>query len=163
MEACLDAGASVLDQLVSLPSKVSLCVIVWEGEPARNKETSRLPISMPFLNIVCLMATWYLCHAIWLMWQHSHSRVIMVVADGLAPTWRQDICNHHDDVAWSAYIRRAPRDAVYAVKYAHGFVVVCFVVVLVLYGYFWSVYKYSLRLLQWHWDNRMIAPLTMMK
>ena len=113
----------------------------------QNKETSRLPISRPFVNIVCLKATWYLCHATWLVSQYHHSRVSMVVADGLAPTWRQDICNHHDDKAWSAYIRCAPRDAVYPMEYAHGFVVVCFVVVLILCGYFWSVYKYSSRLL----------------
>ena len=29
-----------------------------------------------------------------------------VVADGLAPIWRQDICNNHDDIDQSAYKER---------------------------------------------------------
>ena len=36
-----------------------------------------------------------LCHAISLMWQSSHRRVSMVVADTLVPLWHKDICSHN--------------------------------------------------------------------
>ena len=39
-----------------------------------------------------------------------YSIVSMVVADGLAPIWRQNICNHHDDVV---SILSAPRHDFY--------------------------------------------------
>ena len=29
----------------------------------------------------------------------------MIVADGLVLIWRQDVCNNHDDVGWSAHMR----------------------------------------------------------
>ena len=35
-------------------------------------------------------------------------RVIMMVADELATIWRQDICNHHDDVGRSVRLRSPP-------------------------------------------------------
>ena len=34
----------------------------------------------------------------------SHSLVSMVVADGLAPIWSQDISNHHDDLDYPQHI-----------------------------------------------------------
>ena len=62
-----------------------------------------------------MAVTWYLCHAIWLMWQYSHSwlsRVSMIVADGLAPIWCHNICKHHYDTAQSACIRSAQHNKV---------------------------------------------------
>ena len=41
------------------------------------------------------------------MWQYSHSRVTLVVADGLAPIWHQDIYNHRDDGTRWAYTKIA--------------------------------------------------------
>ena len=38
----------------------------------------------------------------WSMW---HIGVSMVVADGLAPIWHQDICNHPDDMGQSVYLK----------------------------------------------------------
>ena len=35
---------------------------------------------------------------IWLIWHHSNCGAIVVVADGLVPLWRWDICNHHGGV-----------------------------------------------------------------
>ena len=40
------------------------------------------------------------------MTQVTHGRVSIVVADGLVPISRHDICNNHDDIA-STYIRGA--------------------------------------------------------
>ena len=40
------------------------------------------------------------------MWHYSHSQVSLVVADGLAPIWCQDICNYHDDVGQTAHVKR---------------------------------------------------------
>ena len=52
----------------------------------------------------CLMAVMrYVCCVIWVVWiilSSSRRRVRMFVADGLVPIWRQDICNHHDDIGW---------------------------------------------------------------
>ena len=31
-----------------------------------------------------MAVTWYLCHAIWLLWQYNQSQISMVVSDGLA-------------------------------------------------------------------------------
>ena len=55
---------------------------LWQGEPVNYKETNGLPTSP--------------CHG-----DNLWSSIIMVVADGLQPIWRQVICNHHDDVNWS--------------------------------------------------------------
>ena len=41
------------------------------------------------------------------MCQHNHNRVSMVVADDMVRIWRQDICNHRDDIARTAYVRSA--------------------------------------------------------
>ena len=45
---------------------------------------------------------------IWFTWYHHHSGVSMVVADALAPIWRQDISNYHDDAGRSTRTRSAP-------------------------------------------------------
>ena len=37
------------------------------------------------------------CCALWLMWHYSHRRVNMMVSDGLAPIWSQNICNRGDN------------------------------------------------------------------
>ena len=45
-------------------------------------------------------------------------------------------------------------DAVYSLRYAHGFVVLCFVVVIILWVInrsMWFIYPYSSGLLHWHW------------
>ena len=34
----------------------------------------------------------------------SHNWESMVVADDLAPIWRQGICNHHDDIDQSMHV-----------------------------------------------------------
>ena len=39
------------------------------------------------------------------MWQYIHSRVGMVVSDGVVLIWHQDNCNHRDDETPLAYIR----------------------------------------------------------
>ena len=41
------------------------------------------------------------------MWWFSRIRASMVVVDGLAPIWHQDICNHLIYCSRSAYIRSA--------------------------------------------------------
>ena len=80
----------------------------WERESGNNKDTSGLPTSRPFSSIVCLMAvmkcvfTQY--DACTTMIFFDHSRVIMVVADGLVPIWHQDICNYLDDTGWSVHL-----------------------------------------------------------
>ena len=62
-----------------------------------------------FTHTFCLMAVvWYVCCIIWFMWtivSSSYRWVSMVVADGLAPIWRQDICNHHDGIGWLACLK----------------------------------------------------------
>ena len=45
------------------------------------------------------------------LWEYNHSQDSMVVAGGLAPIWRQAICNNHEDVNQSAYIRSAKSNA----------------------------------------------------
>ena len=39
----------------------------------------------------------------------SHMRVCTMVADGLVFIWRQDTCNHRDDVGWPVRLRIAQR------------------------------------------------------
>ena len=46
---------------------------------------------------MCLNVTQWLC--LWYPWQICF---IMMIADVLAPVWRQDICNHHDE-AYSSF------------------------------------------------------------
>ena len=41
---------------------------------------------------------WSVHSVIWSIWHHRLSRVTMVIADVLAPIWRQGISNHHDDI-----------------------------------------------------------------
>ena len=46
---------------------------------------------------------WYLCHMMWLICQHSNSRVDIAIADGLVLIWHQDIYIHPGDVVRSTY------------------------------------------------------------
>ena len=51
----------------------------------KKKKNSGSPTSRPFSNIGCLLiVTWYLYHAIWLVWQHSYSpvRIMMTSSNG---------------------------------------------------------------------------------
>ena len=67
--------------------KVHQALSVREDEPTSNKGTNGFPVSHPLPNIVCCMVvTRHECYV----------RNRMMVADGLAPIWQQDICNHHD-------------------------------------------------------------------
>ena len=45
---------------------------------------------------------------IWFTWHYNHSRVSMVVADGLEPEGHQHICNHQGDFFQSLGIRGVP-------------------------------------------------------
>ena len=38
------------------------------------------------------------------IWHSSHSRVSMVIADGLAHTWYEYIYNCHNDIGWYSHI-----------------------------------------------------------
>ena len=44
------------------------------------------------------------------MWQYGHSRITMVVADGLVLIWYQAIDNDLDGVAQPACVKSAQRD-----------------------------------------------------
>ena len=73
---------------------------VWEDEPVNNEGTNRLQTQRPLSGVVCLMVV--TSNAIWVMLVCTHRRDSMVVADGLVPIWRQDICNHRDGECLSA-------------------------------------------------------------
>ena len=85
---------------------------VWEDAPGNNKGTNGLPTSRPLSFIVGLMVVIrHACRVIWVMWiitVCSRRRGNMVVADGLAPVWRQAICNYHNDPGWTTHIRGDP-------------------------------------------------------
>ena len=70
--------------------------------PLRKKPTGCLPL----LNIVKFndcSKKYKLCNMFELHCCHS-----MLVVDDLVPIWHQDICNHHDDICQSAYIKSSP-------------------------------------------------------
>ena len=46
-----------------------------------------------------------LCYGFITSWKYNHSRITIVVADGLAPIWRLEVYNHRDDVDQLEYIR----------------------------------------------------------
>ena len=70
----------------------------WPGDkPLSELMMVRLPT-----HICITQAQWVygcMCHTIGLMWQYSDSGGCMVVTDGLAQIWHQDICKHHNDIA----------------------------------------------------------------
>ena len=72
------------------------------GESVNNKETDWWPTSQSPSNIVCLVGVNDTSET-----QYNHNQISMVVADGLAPIWRQGICNHSDGVAQSVRIKSA--------------------------------------------------------
>ena len=50
------------------------------------------------------------------LWQYIHSRVSMVVADGLVHILCQNICSHRDDVSHPAYTKWTQRNVYKTVK-----------------------------------------------
>ena len=70
----------------------------WRNSNALAKEL-RLYCINP---LVCINIYTYCL--IWYLWHYGHNQIIMVVADDLAPSWRQDISNHHDDECQSLHI-----------------------------------------------------------
>ena len=64
---------------------------LWEDKPANDKETNELPTSPKFK--ACLMAI----TCMWCIMALSHSRVSIVVADGLVPIWYQN-CQEYPSI-----------------------------------------------------------------
>ena len=89
------------------------CTRCYEEEPTNNKGINGLLTSRLLPSIVCLMVvTRYVCCVIWFMRiiiASSRRRDSMIVADGLAPIWRQDIRNHHDGEGLSMCLMNIPK------------------------------------------------------
>ena len=67
-------------------------------DPPITKKTYGLSSYRLLSSIVCLMVvTRQLGCVLWSMQHYCHGRVIVVVADDLAPVWRQGICNPYVD------------------------------------------------------------------
>ena len=74
--------AQMWDGIISSSHSV---LSVWESKPANDKRNQRVVDLRTSFEHVLMAVTWYVCHTICLIWQYSHSRVGMVVADGPAP------------------------------------------------------------------------------
>ena len=93
-------GVRIIIPTVTIWSHVALSP--WEAEPANNKETNGSSTPWPFFANIYSMAIWMLSK----MSQVTlgHIRISMVVGDALAPSWRQGICNYHDDADSPAHV-----------------------------------------------------------
>ena len=73
-------------------------VLLWKDETAGNSEPVGLSTSRPLSTIVCLVSVMLYIFQLPTMRVFNDWRVSMMVADGLAPIWHQDISNHRNDI-----------------------------------------------------------------